>query len=110
MLTAGEVIGRIRLNGASEYFKKIPNFLEGIILLGGLVVLLYRALIEESIIVRLSPFLVIIGKNIWEYCQILKEEQERKQTKARASEELAFENLEEPVQIEMETVPKSQQS
>ena len=68
--------------------------------------MLYGALVESSLPTQIIPLLIIIGKNIWEYWQILKEEKELRQTRARASEEVAFDNLDEPGQIEMEAVVK----
>ena len=102
-MTVCEIGGKIKLITASEYFKKAGNVIELLVVVGGFVVFLYRSFVEAGLIVQLIPFVVIIAKDGWQYYQILNEEQERKQTKARASEELAFENLEEPVQIEMET-------
>jgi len=98
---------RIKLNTLPEYYKKLSNIIENISILAGLLIFSYRAFIEDDLIIRIIPFLIILIRNIWKYYEILHEDAERRQTKARASEELQFENLEEPVQIEMEAVTKT---
>jgi len=107
-LSAAEIAGRVKLNTATKYFTTPANFLECTMLCIGLVLLLYDAAVRPAWWSEVLPLLVIIGKNCWEYYLILKEEKELKQTKARASEEVAFDKLDDPGQIEMETVVKAE--
>eukprot|EP00826_Nyctotherus_ovalis_P013237 TRINITY_DN13545_c0_g2_i1.p1 TRINITY_DN13545_c0_g2~~TRINITY_DN13545_c0_g2_i1.p1 ORF type:complete len:196 (+),score=19.13 TRINITY_DN13545_c0_g2_i1:81-668(+) len=100
--TACEVGGRIRLKGVSSYFRSLSNLIEVGVCIGGLIILIYRSFFTDGLIARVTPFFIILGKNVWEYYGMLKEENEKKQTKARASEEVAFENLEDNTHIEVE--------
>ncbi len=99
-----EVLGRIRLRGPAAYFTRLGSIIEFAVVCSGLASLIYSIAVDSTLAAQVYPYFTIIGKNVWEYCEMLQEEKELRQTKARACEEVAFGNLEEPVQIEMEPV------
>ena len=106
IITAFEIAGRIRLVSAPDYFKQISHLLEVTGSILGLIILAHRVIVGGNLLKRAIPFIVIIGRNVWEYSVILREDRERRQTKERAREELSFESLDDPVHIEMTNMNK----
>ena len=101
-----DIYGRIKLKGWSIYATAFSNMLMFGLCILGLIIFFCRIFISDGLFFRLLPFLILFGKNLWEYYVMVKEEKERKQTKARACEEVAFDDLGDHIHIDVTDIPK----
>ena len=104
LLIACELVARTKLTSKGDYYKRAENFMQIGIIAAGFIFFLYQNLVYSLLILRiLSPFIVLV-RQVWTYMELIREDEEQKQTRARASQELSFDILHNPVQIEMETI------
>eukprot|EP00826_Nyctotherus_ovalis_P024684 TRINITY_DN1905_c0_g1_i16.p1 TRINITY_DN1905_c0_g1~~TRINITY_DN1905_c0_g1_i16.p1 ORF type:complete len:204 (-),score=40.95 TRINITY_DN1905_c0_g1_i16:152-763(-) len=105
LATACELAARHKVLSNGDHYKRMENAGKIGIVGGGFVAFLYQCF-ANTVILRIAGPLVILAKSVWEYLDLVREDKEQMQTRARASEELSFDVLNSPVQIEMGHIGK----